>query len=249
MLIAWPAPDASLLAAGAVIALAYTVYGLTGFGSSITAVPLLTQFLPLREVVPMMLLFDLTGGVLVGLRNRSDVQWRELLRMAPFMALGMLLGLGLLLRAPQLALLLVLGSFIFAYALWTLVLRPPVRPWRSVWAAPLAFTGGLFTSMFGTGGPVYVIYLARRIERPQALRATISTLVLGSGLVRLVLFSSAGLYRQPLVLGRAVLLSGCMLGGLWLGTRLNRRLPAHRVVQAVWLVLLAAGGGLLLRNL
>lgn len=97
MLIAWPAPDAALAAAGAIILLAYTVYGLTGFGSSITAVPLLTQFLPLREVVPMMLLFDLTGGVLVGLRNRSQVQWREIGRMAPFMAAGMVLGLSLLL--------------------------------------------------------------------------------------------------------------------------------------------------------
>ncbi|MDE2153069.1 MAG: sulfite exporter TauE/SafE family protein [Betaproteobacteria bacterium] len=249
MLIAWPAPDAALGAAGAVILLAYTVYGLTGFGSSITAVPLLTQFLPLREVVPMMLLFDLTGGILVGLRNRSQVQWREIGRMAPFMAAGMVLGLSLLLYAPQRVLLLALGGFIFAYALWTLVLRPPVRPLRAAWALPLAFAGGLFTAMFGTGGPVYVIYLARRIEQPQALRATISTLIFGSGLVRLLLFSSAGLYHQPQVLPRALLLFPCMLAGLWLGTHLNRRLPAQRVVQAVWGVLLAAGTSLLLRNL
>lgn len=248
MLIAWPAPDASLAAAGAVILLAYTVYGLTGFGSSITAVPLLTQFLPLRQVVPMMLLFDLAAGVMVGLRNRSHVEWRELARMAPFMAAGMLLGLGLLLYAPQRALLIALGGFIFAYASWTLVLRPRVRPLRAAWAAPVAFVGGLFTSMFGTGGPIYVIYLARRGMQPQALRATISTLILASGLVRLLLFSSAGLYHQPAVLPRSLLLVPCMLGGLWLGTRLHRRLPAQRVVQAVWIVLLAAGASLLLRN-
>ena len=248
MLIAWPAPDASLLAAGAVIALAYTVYGLTGFGSSITAVPLLTQFLPLREVVPMMLLFDLTGGVLVGLRNRSDVRWRELARMAPLMALGMVLGLGMLLHAPQRLLLLTLGGFILAYASWTLVLRPPVRPLGAAWAFPASFIGGLFTSMFGTGGPIYVIYLARRIEQPQGLRATISTLILGSGLLRLLLFSSAGLYHQPDVLPRTLLLFPGMVGGLWLGTHLNRRLPAQRVVQAVWAVLLIAGISLLVRN-
>lgn len=248
-MIAWPAPDATLGLAGVAILLAYTVYGLTGFGASITAVPLLTQFLPLREVVPMMLLFDLTGGILVGLRNRDQVQWRELARMVPFMAAGMLLGLSLLLYAPQRALLLALGSFIFAYALWTLVLRPAVRPVRAAWAVPLGFTGGLFTSMFGTGGPVYVIYLARRISQPQALRASISTLILGGGLARLILFSSAGLYHQPQVLPRALVLFPCMLGGLWLGTYLNRRLPAHHVIQAVWVVLLAAGAGLLLRNL
>ena len=248
MLIAWPAPDAELAAAGAVILLAYTVYGLTGFGSSITAVPLLTQFLPLRQVVPMLLLFDLTGGVLVGLRNRSQVEWRELARMAPFMGCGMLVGLSLLLYAPQRLLLLTLGGFIFAHALWTLVLRPPLRRVHAGWAVPLAFAGGLFTSMFGTGGPVYVIYLARRVMQPQALRATISTLIFGSGLVRLMLFSSAGLYQQPQVLPRSLLVLPCMLAGLWLGTHLNHRLPAQRVVQAVWAVLLAAGVSLLLRN-
>ena len=248
MLIDWPPADAALAGAGLVIVLAYTVYGLTGFGSSITAVPLLTQFLPLREVVPMMLLFDLAAGVMVGLRNRSQVDWRELARMAPPMAAGMVLGVTLLVHAPQRALLLALGVFIFAYAAWSLLLRPPLRPVRSVWGFPVALLGGLFTATFGTGGPIYVAYLARRIMQPQPLRATISTLILGSGLVRLVLFSSVGLYHQPQVLPRSLLLLPCMLGGLWLGTRLHHRLPARRVVQAVWVVLLSAGAGLLLRN-
>jgi uncharacterized membrane protein YfcA len=165
------------------------------------------------------------------------------------MTAGMVLGLSLLLYAPQRALLLALGGFIFVYALWTLVLRPPVRPLRAAWALPLAFAGGLFTSMFGTGGPVYVIYLARRISQPQALRASISTLIFGSGLLRLLLFSATGLYHQPKVLPRALVLFPCMLGGLWLGAHLNRRLPTHRVLQAVWAVLLAAGTSLLVHNL
>ena len=248
MMLAWPAANASLLGAAAVVVLAYTVYGLTGFGSSITAVPLLTQLLPLREVVPMMLLFDLVAGTLVGLRNRSQIDRAELFRVVPFMIVGMLIGVSLLVWAPQRLLLLTLGVFIFAYALWTLVLRPPVRPMSAIWGPPLAFVGGLFTSMFGTGGPIYVIYLARRITQPQKLRATISTLLFTSGLARLVLFSSVGLYHQPQVLPRTLLLFPGMFVGLWMGTRLNHRLPAKRVVQAVWVVLLAAGFALLLRN-
>ena len=77
-------PFASIAAAGAIITFAYTVFGITGFGATIVGVPLLAQFLPIRFVVPMMLVFDLSAGLLLGLRNRGDVDRGELLRLAPF---------------------------------------------------------------------------------------------------------------------------------------------------------------------
>ena len=40
----------------------------------------------------MMLVFDLTAGLLLGVRNRGDIDRRELLRLAPFIAIGMLVG-------------------------------------------------------------------------------------------------------------------------------------------------------------
>ncbi|MHB0922202.1 MAG: hypothetical protein B7X31_08735 [Thiomonas sp. 13-66-29] len=249
MVIDLPFPWVTLLSATLIIALAYTIYGLTGFGSSITAVPLLTHFLPLRSVVPMMLIFDLGAGIVLGLRNRSAVARDELLRIIPFMVAGMLVGVMLLVHAPQRPLLVTLGCFILAYAAWNLAFQAPQRSISVAWAAPLALLGGLFTALFGTGGPIYVAYLARRLPDVRALRATISTLIFFSGLARLVLFTSVGLYKQPHVLQLALALLPVVMGGLYLGSHLSRKLPAHRIVQAVWGILIAGGTSLIWHNL
>lgn len=52
-----------------IVMFAYTVFGLTGFGSSITAMPLLVQLIPLKVAVPLMLVYDLTSGLLLGLKT------------------------------------------------------------------------------------------------------------------------------------------------------------------------------------
>ena len=66
-------PWTTLAATALIVALAYVVYGLTGFGASIVAIPLLAHIFPLRFAVPMMLLFDLGAGLLLGWRHHRIV--------------------------------------------------------------------------------------------------------------------------------------------------------------------------------
>jgi uncharacterized membrane protein YfcA len=233
---------------GLVVILAYTVFGLTGFGSSITAMPLLVQLVPLHSAVAMMLLFDLAAGLLLGLKNRRVVDRRELLRVVPMMLIGMGIGIVVLVKAPERLLLLTLGGFILAYSAWSLLFNPKLQIIRGAWAVPLGITGGVFTALFGTGGPIYTIYLARRLPDKLVLRATISTLIFISGLSRLALFSGAGLYRQDGLLLLAAVLLPFALGGLYLGNHLHGKLAPARVVQAIWAILIGGGASLILRN-
>jgi uncharacterized membrane protein YfcA len=106
----------------------------------------------------------------------------------------------------------------------------------------------MFTAMFGTGGPFYTIYLARRLDNKLILRATISAVIFFSGLARAVLFTGAGLYHQQSLPQLALLLLPCALGGLYIGNRLHNRLPAERVVQVIWVILIVGGVSLVVRN-
>jgi uncharacterized membrane protein YfcA len=234
---------------GLIVILAYTVFGLTGFGSSITAMPLLVQVIPLKSAVPLMLVFDLSAGLLLGLKNRRVVDRKELLRLVPFMLAGMALGVVALVKAPERLLLLTLGTFILAYSAWSLLLRREVQPIGSGWSVPLGIAGGVFTALFGTGGPIYTIYLTRRLPDKLVLRATISSLIFISGLSRLALFTGAGMYHQQSLLLLAALLLPCSWAGLYLGNHLHGKLPAARVVQVIWAILIAGGVSLIVRNL
>lgn len=242
-------PFDTLVGVALIIVLAYTVFGLTGFGASITAMPLLVYFLPLRFAVPLMLIFDVCATVLLGLKNRRAVDRQELLRLIPFMLAGMLLGVTLLVTAPERALLFLLGCFVLAYAGWSLIFQRDTMTIATGWAAPLGTVGGIFTALFGTGGPIYVIYLAGRLHDKSALRATIGALIFVSGLSRLALFTTAGLYAQQNLLLLAAVLLPCAMLGLYLGGRLHRRLPVQRVVQAVWVILILGGISLIWRSL
>jgi uncharacterized membrane protein YfcA len=51
------------------------------------------------------------------------------------------------------------------------------------------------------------------------------------------------------VLQLALLLLPCALGGLYIGNHLHKRLPAQRVVQLIWAILIVGGISLIWRNL
>ncbi len=242
-------PIETLAGVALVVGFAYTVVGLTGFGASMVAMPMLVHLLPLRLALPMMLIYDLVGGVAIGVRNRRSVDRAELLRLVPFMLAGIALGVTVLVKAPERALLLLLGGFVLAFAGWSLLARPGRSAISPRWAAPLGTVGGVFSALFGTGGPIYTIYLAWRIEDKGRLRATVSLLLFMSALARLASFVAAGLFSPPGLMMLIATMLPCALAGMYLGTHLHHRLPAHRIVQAVWAILIVGGATLVLRNL
>lgn len=238
----------SIVVAGSVVAFAYLVYGLTGFGSSIVAIPLLTQLVPLKTATPVMLVLDLVAGMLVGMRNLRSVQTRELQRLAPWLCIGLLLGVSVLVSAPEKPLELILGVCLLVYSLWRVTSRGEFREIGGRWALPLGFFGGCLTAVFGTGGPVYTIYLAGRLRDPDQRRATISALITATAVARLGLFAVSGLYRNPAVLPLASLLLPCGAIGLFAGARLRRAISAPRVFMLLWIVLILAALNLIIRS-
>jgi uncharacterized membrane protein YfcA len=241
-------PWTTLVVVGLIVTLGYTVYGITGFGASMVAVPLLAHVLPLRFAVPMMLVFDLFAGVLLALKNRGHLARDELLRLLPFLLVGMGVGATLLAKAPERWLLILLGGFVLSYAGLNLLRRSTPALMSTKWAIPAGAIGGVFTALYGTGGPVYTMYLARRLPDKSVLRATVGTLILMAAVARLVLFTASGFYSQRGLLPLAFALVPCALAGYLAGSQLHARLPAQRVAQGLWLLLVAGGASLLWRG-
>ena len=231
----------TVILSAAVVMIAYGVFGITGFGSSITALPFLVQMFPLRVVVPIMSLLDLVCGLLVWGRNRGEFLRGEVLRMIPPMWIGMGLGVNLLVSAPERWLLLGLGITILAYAAWNLLAKPVLKPISRWWSLPFSIVGGVYSALFGTGGPIYTIYLTRRIENKSQLRTNISIVILISGLTRLVLFSGFGLYSHMNVQFLLVALVPYGVVGLFMGMKLSSKMTPARVMQIIWVVLVGGG--------
>ncbi|MCE5359575.1 MAG: TSUP family transporter, partial [Acidithiobacillus sp.] len=66
-----------------IVFLAFYVRGVIGFGSGLISVSLLTLLFPIKEVVPVVLLLDLLGSVLLGAYDFSEIRWPELRWLLP----------------------------------------------------------------------------------------------------------------------------------------------------------------------
>jgi uncharacterized protein len=238
-----------LAAVGVAVTLAYTVFGFGGFGANLVSLPLLAHVMALRFAVPMLLVLDLFSATMMGVKNRPLIQWRELLRLLPWMLIGMGLGLVVLQQAREQWLLVLLGAFVLANGLWNLFGRASTAPAAPGWATPAGLVGGVFSTLFGTGGPVYTLFLARRLVDTRQLRASVGAIILGSAVVRLVLFTSSGLMNQPGLFRLAFTLAPCALLGYLAGSRLQARLPQAQVRRVIWGMLVLSGASLLWRGL
>jgi len=237
-----------LIAAVPVIFTAYFTFGITGFGSALINIPLLAHFLPLPLAVPMGMLLDFLASATTGMRFRRGVQKREIAMLVPFGLVGTLIGAWLLLRVPRESAMLVLGGLVAAYAIFQWY-SPAARPIRGPWAGPFGFAGGLFGGWLGVGGPLFVIYLARRLTDPIQLKATVAAMFTLQTAIRIGAFIMAGLLLEPAVWLCAAALLPIMLAGLATGHYWHSRWPRERVVKAMNLLLIISGISLILRGI
>ncbi len=239
-------PD--ILYAVAILLLAYFVRGISGFGSGLIAVPLLALRFPLPEVVPFMLITDFSASALVGGVTFKHVAWSEIRRLLPVSLIGVVLGTSLLVSLSPNILLTILGIFVLAFALRSLLTHAGTfRPVATAWAYPAALTGGAVGGLFGTGGPPYVIYLSHRIENKSTLRATLSGLFFLEGLIRIVTFLVVGLLHGSAVWINCLLAAPFIIAALYAGSHVHARLSNAQMARLIGVLLLGSGGSLLLK--
>ncbi|HEX5531424.1 MAG TPA: sulfite exporter TauE/SafE family protein, partial [Methylomirabilota bacterium] len=166
-----PPTPATAVYSALILLLAYWVRGMAGFGSGLIAVPLLTLLWPVTVVVPLVVALDYVGSVSQGVRNVDQVAWREQLWLIPFMVVGVLVGLWALREMSTTLLARLLGGFVVLYAIYQMLPLPDLRGSHAA-ATYCGFLGGLVGTLFGTGGPFYVIYLNLRGLDRSVFRAT-----------------------------------------------------------------------------
>jgi uncharacterized protein len=238
-------PRTALYCAVVVFA-AYLIRGIAGFGSGLVAVPLLSLAAPVPVVVPLVVTLDYAGSAGQGIRNLGRVAWREQLLLIPFMLVGIGLGLFMLRAMPPALLARTLGVFVVVFALYQWLPVPALRLSRGL-AAVGGVLGGLVGTLFGTGGPFYVIYLRLRDLDKSAFRATFATNFLIDGGIRLIAYTVMGLYGQTTLFAVALALPVAVVA-LLAGGRIHTGLSQPTFMRLISVLLLASGVALILRG-
>ncbi|EKE84795.1 sulfite exporter TauE/SafE family protein [Idiomarina xiamenensis] len=222
--------------------------GITGFGSGLLAVPLLSLLLPLSNITPTLSLVNccLTGFLLYQTRHYCDLrQWSALIVAG---VVGSLLGNQYLLSGDTLTLQRGLAILVIVTAVCLL----------SGWRLPLPATA---TSKFGVGllagfcngaltlgGPPVVLFLNQQNIDKQNFRATLSAFFFIIALTNSVSFALQDQYQLSMSPVLLAMLIG-VIGGVFIGHRIAamipelafKRLTLAVVVGSGLLVLLSSG--------
>jgi uncharacterized membrane protein YfcA len=223
---------------------AYTFRGIAGFGSGLIAIPLLTLSMPLTFVVPYINVLDVSASLVHGWRHRQYTQWRELLPVLPFTALGILIALYLLKSLHPAILVHALGVFILLFAVYNLIGPEIQRHCSRRWASLAGTFGGMIGTLFGTGGPLYVIYFQLRGLPKSLFRSTIATLFLLDGGLRFSGYVISGFYTREMLIWIVVSFP-IMALGLYIGGRIHTGISQRQFQRAIGVLLVISGIALL----
>lgn len=227
------------------VAGAFLVQTVTGFGSTVLAVVFGSWLLPVEALVPVLLLVDLPLVGFLAVRERARID-RGLLRrlVLPWMGAGVVLGAA---AAPWLggaALQKGYGALVVALVTRELLGGAPAS---SVGAAR-AFTlgAGVVHGIWGSGGPLLVQAVRPALGDRGAFRATLCTVwLVFDGVVLATIVARGGFEGETLT--RALLVAPAMPLGVWLGDRLHHHLPEAPFAALVRALLWVGGAALVLR--
>ena len=242
-------PSLAILAlAPCAVLAAYVIFAISGFGSTLIAVPLLAHLFPLKFVVPVVVLLDATASYAQGFRLRGELNKRDVLPLLPFLVAGMLAGVSILVSVPGKFLLPALGIFVAVFGTYYALKRESAFRFGRWMAAPFGLLGGTSSSVFGVGGPFYVMYLVGRGSTPAQIRSTMPVIFMFTTVGRIVLFAIAGLMTKDVLITAGLLLP-MMVIGLWCGNRLHLNISRDHAVRVIGGLLTLSGLSLVLRSL
>jgi uncharacterized membrane protein YfcA len=231
-----------------VVVAAYVMFGLSGFGSTIISIPILAHFLPIAYLVPCLALIDCVSASFIGRTNREHVAKDEMKWLLPVMVVGFVAGATILVKVPDIYLRVALGVFAVAVGIHGIVNPVVKRRVSRWWVVPTGIFGGAMSTTFGTGGPIYATYLVARLPDKSQIRATMSTLIAISAIVRVIAYILSGLITLSLVLG-ALAAAPFALLGIKLGTRIHVGMTQEQMRRVIGVLLILTGTGLLVRSL
>ncbi|MDP1680936.1 MAG: sulfite exporter TauE/SafE family protein [Burkholderiales bacterium] len=234
------------LVGAAVIALAYLVRGIAGFGSGLIAIPLLVFILPLTFVVPFVLILDYLASLGVGIKSRREICWKEIFSLLPFSFIGTVVAFFFLRHIDTALLTKALAAFIIAFGLYNLSGHVPKAGAARGWGAWAGLSGGVVHVLFGTGGPFYVTYFKARGLDKAAFRATLSAVFMIDGAGRLIGFGVSGYFTLGFLYLLAVAIP-VMAVFLYAGGHIHTRLSHAAFQRAISMLLISSGVILLFR--
>lgn len=216
------------------------VQGLTGFGSALVAIPLLSLIMDIKAAVPLCMLSGLiiTGYLAVQLRQHLDKQ--KILPLIIGSIPGIFVGVTLLKEVDSNVIRSCIGFLLISYSLYNLLAHPrPLNPPKT-WGYVAGFLTGAIGAAFSAGGPPTIVYTTLTSWKKDEIKATLTGFFVLNGILTATVHAFTGVSTLETAQFFAVTAPFVLLGTVY-GARVSGRVNRKTYLQIIYGFLIVMG--------
>ncbi len=218
---------------------------LTGFGSALVSMPILSPLLGIQVASPLVALMAITLEAILLIRLRSAINLRAVWRLSLAALVGIPIGIMLARSISEDIVLTVLGVVLVGYSLYALITPRLPELKHPAWAFAFGFVGGMLSGAYNVAGPAAVIYGNCRRWSPDEFRSNLQAFFLINDIFVVINHGLAG-NLQPIVWSYYLVALPAILLGIFFGLKLDRRINPDVFRKLVQVLLIVMGLRLIL---
>ncbi len=201
--------------------LAGFIQGMTGFGSALVAIPLLSLIIDIKSAVPLCMLNSLIITTFLSLKMRKDLDKSKIMPLCIAAVPGIIVGSTILKHVESGIIRLWIGLLLIGYSLYSLFSSPKPRKLNKAWAYLAGFSSGAIGAAFSAGGPPTIIYTTLNNWKKDTIKATLSGFFLFNSYLIATVHAINGLTTIEIftyfMISAPVVLLGTVLGSICYG--------------------------------
>jgi uncharacterized membrane protein YfcA len=220
--------------------LAGFIQGMTGFGSALVAIPLLSLCLDMKSAVPLCTVNSVVITIFLALRLKKHLDLKKIFPLCVAAIPGMFVGITVLKKVSSNELSIGLGSLLVAYSCYSLLVRIRQRHLHPLWAYLAGFFSGAIGSAFSAGGPPAIIYATLNDWNKDEMKATLTGFFLFNSSLNATAHAISGM-TTTMVMTLFLCSAPCVLLGTVLGSLCYGRMERGVYLRAILTFLIVMG--------
>jgi len=238
----------TLLLSAAIIAFAFFIQFLMGFGGGMISIPMLSLFMPIADAVSFVMLFQFLTGVAI-FTMYKDVDWKKILILIPSSMIGILIGIFSLKYINDDYVRIFLAAFIFIYLIKSQLGKDYIGAVVKVLGVHgSGLIGGLISGLVGMGAPFYVVFFKESGCEGKTFRANMIVILFLTYLMRVPISVGIGFIDMALFKNFMLVLPAFVIAA-FAGQKLHVKVPEHLFQTVTDLLLFVSALSLLVKAL
>ncbi|MCF7792821.1 MAG: sulfite exporter TauE/SafE family protein [Candidatus Cloacimonetes bacterium] len=214
--------------------------GLSGFGFSILAVPLITLIIPPRTAVPILMLYSIIINLVVLYSTRKSVDLKKIWILLAAGIVGLPFGAHLLVILDSSILKIFIGGVIIVFGLLLLMGYRKTLKHEKITMIPIGIFSGLLSGSISISGPPIIIFLANQDLGKHSFRGNLAIYFFLLNIFTIPVFWLNGLFTEDVMHYSLRFLPGLLVGVI-LGNLFSHKVQEQHFRKFTLVLLLIMG--------